>query len=338
MSELRRDPITGRLVVIAPERRLALDIGSLGPPPHARATALDGDMCPFCEGQEGIAGREVLAWRPYGSDANTRGWQLRVVPNRDPVLRVELNLTTPSSELFQTFAGLGAHEVIIETPDHRATLASMDVDAVWRVLWAWRERIRDLKRDKRLKSFVIVKNVGGAAGARLDHPHSQLVALPLVPQHLEEEMSGAVHYYLFHDKCVFCEVSEQEILAAQRIVSVDADTIAFSPFASRVPFETWVMPRTHRAAFDAIEDAEMRAIAGCLREVMQRLHATLAAPPFTLLLHTASVGDEASESFHWHLEIIPRLMPVTGLEWDGGLHVNAVAPEVAAKALREVKL
>ena len=335
MSELRRDPVTGRLVVIAPER-LTSTVSAASAVRHV--IALDGDMCPFCEGQERIAGPEILAWRPYGSQVNTPGWQLRVVPSRNPVLRVENDLVTPGSALFQTFGGLGAHEVIIETPRHHATLSSMEVEDVWRVLWAWRERIRDLKRDLRLKSFVIVKNVGGAAGARLDHPHSQLVALPLVPQHLEEELAEAAAYYAKAARCVFCEVADQEIAAAQRIVAADQDTVAFTPFASRVPFETWIVPRVHRAAFDASSDDELRAVARRLREVMARLHETLVSPPFTLLLHTASVGDEASASFHWHLEIIPRLAPVSGLEWDGGLHVNPVAPETAAAALRGVQL
>jgi UDPglucose--hexose-1-phosphate uridylyltransferase len=336
VSELRRDPVTGRLVVIAPERRLE-DTAVVAPAVH-RTRALDGDMCPFCEGQEGVAGHEILAWRSYGSQANTPGWQLRVVPNRNPVLRVEGALSHPKTAFFKTFGGLGAHEVIIETPRHDATLSSMDVEEVWRVLWAWRERIRDLKRDTRLKSFIIVKNVGGAAGARLDHPHSQLVALPLVPQHLEEEMEGALQYYRQAEQCVFCEKAEQEVAAKERIIVADKDAIAFAPFASRVPFETWVMPRAHCAAFDVCADDELRAVAQSLREVMQRLYATLVSPPFTLLLHTASVGNEASESFHWHIEIIPRLAPVTGLEWDGGLHVNTVAPEEAAAALRSAAL
>jgi UDPglucose--hexose-1-phosphate uridylyltransferase len=335
MSELRRDPVTGRLVVIAPER-LTGTVSAAAPDRHV--TARDGDMCPFCEGHEAVAGREILAWRPYGSHANTPGWELRVIPNRNPVLRVELDLISPSSALFQTFGGLGAHEVIIETPQHNATLASMPVDDVWKILWAWRERIRDLKRDLRLKSFIIVKNVGGAAGARLDHPHSQLVALPLVPQHLEEEIAEAAHYYAKSEHCVFCHVAEEEIAAERRIIAADADCVVFAPFASRVPFETWVLPRVHRAAFDASSDDELRSIARHLRETMQRLHGTLVSPPFTLLLHTASVGQEASESFHWHLEIIPRLAPVSGLEWDGGLHVNPVAPETAAEALRKVSL
>ena len=166
MSELRRDPVTGRWVVITPER--ARRPQDFRPQPVG---AIGGDMCPFCEGQEGVAGRELLAWRPSGSAPNGPGWQVRVVPNRDPALRVESTLGEASDPLFQSLGGLGAHEVVIESPDHRARLATMTAGEVGHVLWAWRERIRDLRRDMRLTSFVVVKNVGAAAGALLDHAH-----------------------------------------------------------------------------------------------------------------------------------------------------------------------
>ncbi len=390
MSELRRDPITGRYVIIAPERllsRAAFDrpapIGAIG-----------GDMCPFCEGQEAIAGRELLAWRPPDSPHNSPGWQVRVVVNREPALRVESQLGDAADTLFQSFGGLGAHEVVIESPRHRATFASMTGEEVWRVLWAWRERMRDLRRDTRLKSFLIVKNVGSRAGATLDHPHSQLLAMPLVPQHLEDELTGARVYNGQTTRCVFCDLVEQELASDQRVVGSDAGTIAFTPFASRVPFETWVMSRGHHPAFEDITDESMSAIAERLRDVMRRLHAVLVSPPYTLLLHSAPVADDPPSGpgtgtphpapgagsrplapangtphsalgtttphsalststphsalrtstpdysllYDWHIEIIPRLLPVPGLAWDGGLHINPIAPEEAAQVLRDAKV
>jgi UDPglucose--hexose-1-phosphate uridylyltransferase len=318
MSEIRRDPLTGRSVIVAPERGRAL-------PSFSPVGALDGDMCPFCEGQEGIAGRELLAWRPAGSAPDGPGWRLRVVANREPALRVESHLGQPTDTLFQAFGGLGAHEVVIESPHHRASLATMTGEETGRVLWAWRERIRDLRRDVRLKTFVVVKNVGSLAGATLDHPHSQLLALPLVPQHVEDELAGASAYYERTSRCAFCDILDREIALDMRVIASDELSVALAPYAARVPIETWIMPRQHLAAGERLGD------------LMRRLHKVLVLPPYTLLLHTAPVGVDVSASYHWHLEIVPRLTPVSGLAWDGGIHINTVPPEDAAEALREAR-
>jgi UDPglucose--hexose-1-phosphate uridylyltransferase len=201
------------------------------------------------------------------------------------------------------------------------------------VLWAWRERIRDLRRDIRLKTFLVVKNVGQMAGATLEHPHSQLLALPFVPQHLDDELAGAGERERHGHRCVFCTVIEEELAADVRVIASDGDTIAMAAFAARVPFETWILPRRHLAAFDDECDDCLVAIAARLRETIARLHAALKAPPYSVLLHTAPVGESAT-SYHWHLEIVPRLSPVGGLAWDGGIHINPVAPEEAATALK----
>jgi UDPglucose--hexose-1-phosphate uridylyltransferase len=326
LSELRRDPITGRTVIIAPER-----LRPMSPP----VVAIGGDACPFCEGQEAIAGREILAWYTPEHRVHGRGWRVRVVPNRLPALRVESHYGDPRDSLFHTLGGLGAHEVIIESPDHHASWSTMKPEDLWLTLWAWRERMRDLRRDIRLKSFLVVKNVGAAAGATLDHPHSQLVALPFVPQHLEEEMASARAAHLNTGACAFCTVIEREVGAETRVVTKDAQTIAFTPFASRVPFETWVMSRAHSAAFDEQTDETLGLVAERLSDTMRRLDVALGTPPHTVLLHTAPVGETDRASYHWHLEIIPRLTAESGLAWDGGIHINPVAPEDAARYLRD---
>ncbi len=325
MSELRRDPITGRTVIIAPERltgaRLWRPAGVIG-----------GGLCPFCEGQEHLAGGEILAWRP-GGEPNAPGWSVRVVPNRLPALRVEGSYAEPMSKLFQTLGGLGAHEVIIESPRHDAEWAHMSAEEVRLVLWAWRERMRDLRRDVRLRTFLLVKNVGADAGATLDHPHSQLLALPFVPLHLGDELAAARVREEQSGRCVFCAVVDDELSSDRRVVSSDDDTVAISAFAARVPFETWILPRRHLAAFDDECDDCLRAIAERVRDTVRRLHVALNGPPYSVLLHTAPVG-ESGASYHWHLEIVPRLAPVGGLAWDGGIHVNPVSPEEATRALR----
>jgi UDPglucose--hexose-1-phosphate uridylyltransferase len=293
---------------------------------------IGGDFCPFCEGQESAAGREILAWRSSGA-ANTPGWRVRVVPNRLPALRVESHYAEPAGGLFQTLGGLGAHEVIIESPVHDAHWATMSAEDIRLVLWAWRERMRDLRRDIRLKTFLVVKNVGAAAGATLDHPHSQLLALPFVPLHLDDELAAARVRHEQMGRCVFCAVIEDELERDERVVASDPDTVAISAFAARVPFETWILPRRHLAAFDDECDDCLRAIAGRIRDTVQRLQVALNGPPYSVLLHTAPVG-ELGPSYHWHIEIVPRLAPVTGLAWDGGIHINPVSPEEATRALR----
>jgi UDPglucose--hexose-1-phosphate uridylyltransferase len=330
LSEIRRDPITGRFVIIAPERRLSRAAFARPSP----VGAIGGDLCPFCEGQEWAAGQELLAWRTPGTTSGGSGWQVRVVVNREPALRVENQLGDPGDSFFQSFGGIGAHEVVIESPVHSATWATMRGEQLQRVLWAWRERMRDLRRDTRLKSFLVVKNVGAASGATLDHPHSQLVAMPLVPQHLEDKLEGGRAYYTGTGACVFCTVAARELAEGRRLVASDALTVAFTPFASRVPFETWVMLREHRPSFDTLGDELLAAVAERLGDTMRRLDEVLIGPPQTVLLHTAPVVEDRCLFFDWHFEIIPRLLPVPGLAWGGGLHINPVSPEEAATELR----
>ena len=330
MSELRRDPITGRTVVIAPERLSGTRLWVPTPPAPS-----DGDSrCPFCEGNEDLAGREILAWRDNGQRHNGPGWRVRVVPSRIPALRVESHYAEPTAALFQTLGGLGAHEVIIESPSHHADWSTMSADEIRTVLWAWRERMRDLRRDIRLKTFLVVKNVGAGAGATLEHPHSQLLALPFVPLHLDDELAGARECEKKDHRCAYCRLIDEELAGDVRVIGSDNDTLAISAFASRVPFETWILPRRHLASFDDECDDCLGLIAARIRDTIARLHVALKAPPYSVLLHTAPVG-EAATAYHWHIEIIPRLAPASGLAWGGGIHINPVTPEAATRALRE---
>lgn len=330
MSELRRDPITARTVIIAPER---LSSTRLWRPPAPIPNSGNG-ACPFCEGNEHLAGREILAWRGSGQSCNGPGWRVRVVPNRVPALRVESHYAEPTDALFQTLGGLGAHEVIVESPDHAAEWATMTAEEIRMVLWAWRERMRDLRRDVRLKTFLVVKNVGAGAGATVHHAHSQLLALPFVPLHLDDELTSARAREKSDARCAFCTLVAEELASGVRVIASDADTVAISAFASRVPFETWILPRRHRAAFDDECDECLGAIAERVRDTIARLHIALKAPPYSLLLHTAPVGESAT-SYHWHIEVIPRLAPASGLAWGGGIHINPVAPEEATRALKD---
>jgi UDPglucose--hexose-1-phosphate uridylyltransferase len=289
-------------------------------------------------GQESLAGRELLASRPGGSAPNGPGWDVRVVANREPVLRVESALGESIDGMFQRFGDLGAHEVIIESPRHEATWPTLRAEEIARVLWAWRERIRDLKRDPRLRSFVVVKNHGAAAGAKLEHAHSQLFAYPFAPPGVEIELAAARRHFENVEHCVFCDLIACELALNQRVIGADDQTMTLAPFAPRLPFETWVLPRAHAAQFEESSEALLLAMATRAQDLVRRLDATLQKPPFNLVLHTAPDGAREQAAFHWHLEIVPRLGPASGVEWGSGVYVNPVPPEEAADVLRTARV
>ena len=329
-TEIRRDPITGRSVVIDRATFKRRDDFELEPVRIEDAPT----ACPFCEGREADAGAEILAWRE-GGPANVPGWSVRVVPNRHPLLRIEGGVDVRSQGLFETRDGLGAHEVIVETPLHDQPLHTLEVDRLWRVLWAWRTRLQDLKRDSRFASVVIFKNHGRAAGARLDHAHSQLTAFPILPPALAEKVQCVQHHLDATGRCLFCDVIADELADRRRIVCDEDAILAIAPFASRVPFETWLMPRLHEPRFEETADSTLEMLAATIRSVLSAIDWALERPAYNLVLHTAPLTGQADRAFHWHLEILPRVTRYSGLEWGSGMHRNPVAPEEAARVLRE---
>lgn len=328
-TELRTDPITGRTVAIDKGPFKRRDDFELEPVRLEDAPT----QCPLCEGREADAGAEILAWRE-GGPANVPGWSVRVVPNRNPMLRIEGNTDVRSSGMFESRDGLGAHEVIVETPIHDQPLHTLDVDRLWRVLWAWRTRIQDLKRDSRFSSIVIFKNHGRAAGARLDHAHSQLTAFPVIPPALADELRGAARHLSINGTCIFCDLIARELQDRRRIISGEEAILAIAPYASRVPFETWLMPRDHAPRFEDASDATLHVLASQLKSVMARIDWALERPACNFVLHTAPLTGEADSAFHWHLEILPRVTRYSGMEWGSGVHRNPVPPEEAAEVLR----
>jgi UDPglucose--hexose-1-phosphate uridylyltransferase len=258
-----------------------------------------------------------------------------VVPNKFPALRIEGELEPTGEGLYDRMNGVGAHEVVIETPDHRATLATLPVDAVADVLLAYRERVVDLKKDPRFEYVLVFKNHGAAAGASLEHSHSQLIATPIIPIMVSEELKGAGEYYGMKERCVWCDVVRQERRNRRRVIMEAHGFVALAPFAPRFPFETWILPTRHRSAFEETGVDELRGLAEVLGEFLRRLDRVLQRPPFNFMLHTAPLRDGPLDHFHWHLEIIPKLTNVAGYEWGSGFFINPTPPEDAAAALRE---
>jgi UDPglucose--hexose-1-phosphate uridylyltransferase len=333
MPELRKDPIIDRWVIISTDRgkRPVFFIEESLPSKIG--------MCPLCPGNESMTPPEVYAIRIDPLPPNSPNWVLRVVPNKFPALRIEGDLNKEGIGLYDRMNGIGAHEVIIETPVHGQTLSSMDVLAVQNVFIAYRERTLDLTNDKRFKYIIVFKNHGSIAGASLDHSHSQLIALPIVPRRVLEEINGGLNYYKFKDRCIFCDIIAQEKEDNLRVVFENERVIVLSPYASRFPFETWILPKKHEPYF-ALHDRDDNyfSISEALSIVLKKYDKVLNAPPYNYMIHTTPFGNGEIPHYHWHMEIIPRLTKMAGFEWGTGFYINPTPPEEATEYLRETHI
>jgi UDPglucose--hexose-1-phosphate uridylyltransferase len=324
MPELRRDPVVERWVVIATER-------ARRPADYTAAPPVDTgtEPCPFCPGQEDRTPPEVL--RVEGPE----GWTVRVVPNKFPALRVEGSADATGEGIYDRMTGIGAHEVIVESPQHRESLGAMPPDRVAAVLGAYRARLRELRQDTRLAYALIFKNRGAAAGATIEHPHSQLIATPIVPEQVAEELAAAERYFGRKERCVWCDIVRQERRDGRRVVAERPGFLALAPWAPRFPFETWVLPTRHQAAFQDLDDQALAGLGEVLADLIGRYDRVLGDPPYNFALHTAPLQADDLEHYHWHLEVMPKLTQVAGFEWGSGFFINATPPEDAARFLRE---
>ncbi|MEO8126384.1 MAG: galactose-1-phosphate uridylyltransferase [Bryobacteraceae bacterium] len=329
MPELRKDPITGRWVIIATDR-------AKRPADFSREQVIPqgGRFCPFCPGHESKTPPEVLAYRANGF-ANGPGWTLRVVPNKFPALRVEGDLQREGEGLYDKMSGIGAHEVIIETPDHMATLSDVEEKRIEDLFWAFRDRVMDLKKDTRLRYTLFFKNHGETAGATLEHSHSQMIALPVVPKRVLEELDGAKKYFEYKERCVYCDIVRQEISGATRVVMDSDYFLVISPYAPRFPFETWVVPKLHHSHAETISPQAIQDLASVMRSTLRRIDKALERPPYNFVMHTAPLQEASIPHYHWHIEIIPKLTRVAGFEWGSGFYINPTPPEESAKFLRD---
>jgi len=340
VSELRHDPLSRRWVIIAGERApLPEDY------PVPAPSRTDPASCPLCEGHEGRTSPEIDAVR--GDTApNGPGWRVRVVPNRRPVLAIEGQPDRRGVGVYDRMHGIGAHELIVESPRHDVALQELPPADLAAVIGVFRARIADLHRDTRFKYVLLSRNHGAAAGALLSHPHSQLIATPVTPHAVAVELDSSRLHHHVKERCLLCDIVAQEIEDGRRIVSLTDDFVAFCPYASRFPFEVTLAPRGHSHDFGQIPDGRLPSFAAALADVLSRLTALLRDPPYNLVLHSApniNVRPKRSgyfstleDDWHWHVEILPRLSRVAGFEWGSGLHVNTMPPEEAARMLREI--
>lgn len=297
-----------------------------------------GGVCPFCPGNEAMTPPEILAYRPNGTRPNSSGWTLRVVPNKFPALRIEGDLDRIGVGLYDKINGVGAHEVIIESPKHDDSPSTISEERMKDVLWSFKERSLDLKKDRRFRSVLIFKNQGEAAGASLEHTHSQLIALPIVPRELALELDGAQFFHKYRERCIFCDILRQEIEQEERVIINTGDFLAIAPFASRFPFETWILPREHLSFYEDLTAGMADNLARLFRDLLRRMDKILDQPPYNFYLHTAPFNGkfpQTQEYFHWHFEVMPILTQVAGFEKGSGFYINPTPPEEAAQFLRE---
>jgi UDPglucose--hexose-1-phosphate uridylyltransferase len=331
MPELRKDPIIGRWVIIASER------GKRPTDFHSEAPEPSGTFCPFCEGHEDKTPPEIVAYRRPETQPNKPGWTLRVVPNKFPALQVEGSLDKRGDGVYDRMNGIGAHEVIIETPEHHLTLTELAGERIQEILWSYRDRLADLKRDTRFTYGMVFKNVGKVAGASLEHTHSQIIVLPTVPRTVADEMRGGQFFFDFRGRCIFCDIIRQEMDSGERVVLEGEEFLAFEPYAARFPFETWIVPKRHMSHYEHIERFVAEDLAYCLKATLLRIEKALNMPAYNYIIHTTPFNVSNAEHYHWHIEIIPRLTKVAGFEWGTGFYINPVTPENAAEFLRNVQ-
>ncbi len=332
MPELRKDPITGRWVIIATDR--AKRPTDFIRQPVAAATTR---VCPFDYGNEHKTPPEILAYRNSGR-RDEPGWRVRVVPNKFPVLGIEGDLNRQGEGMYDKMNGIGAHEVIIETPEHAVTVAEMPEKQIEEVLWAFKDRVNDLKKDRRFRYILLFKNHGEAAGASLEHPHSQLIALPVIPKRVAEEVAASKQFYDFKERCIFCDIIRQESTQGVRLVTETDRFTVLEPYAPRFPFETWILPKRHESHFEDSEAPSLQNLAWVLRTTLRKIDKVLERPAYNFVVHSAPVQDPFLPHYHWHLEIIPKLTKVAGFEWGTGFYINPTPPEESARFLRDAGL
>lgn len=344
MSELRHDPLQRRWVIIASERMQRPKDFIV-----QREKKKSSEGCPFCPGHEDMTPPEIIAIRNDHSEPDTPGWRVRVTQNKFPALKLTDNPAwKPNDEFYESTPGLGTHEVIIEGTQHNNCLADSHPDFIFEILCMYRSRLVTLMNDNRLKYALIFKNHGSTAGASLAHPHSQIIAMPIVPRTVEIELLASERHYDQQRTCLICDMIKNERKSGSRVIFLDEAMIAFNSYAARFPFEMFVAPLDHHHDFSHASDYQLRHLAECLGDVLSRLKYALDDPPFNYILHTSpnlnfdesyrDGSDRLDLYYHWHLEIIPRLTRTAGFEWGSGLHINPMPPERAAEFLRSVEL
>jgi UDPglucose--hexose-1-phosphate uridylyltransferase len=329
MPEFRQNQATKEWVILATERgKRPNDIAKDRPKrEHPPAHKTD---CPFCPGNESLTDKAVYEHSSKGS------WQVRVVPNKFAALQPHLSPTRQRVGSFLAAKGFGIAEVVIEHPRHDQTIALMELEEVAGVLRAYRSRHIEIAKNDKINLITVFRNHGAGAGTSLEHPHSQIIATPIVPPHVRYPLEQAVLHYDKHGSCVFCDMAAEELRQRERIVIESDNFVAFCPFAARSPFESRIYPKRHTASFVTVDDEEIVELAWVLRDLLGKFYHGLGNPDYNYVLRSSPIGDEDTRHLHWYMVIIPKISIPAGFEIGSGIYINTVAPEDSARFLREV--
>ncbi len=358
MSELRQDPTTREWVIIATERRRrphefdALSSSTNRKEITAKLPEYSGD-CPFCSGNEYLSPNEIKSYRTPGTNPNSKGWWVRVIPNKfaalsasseaNPLLREGAKIFNAdftgyffpkATEIFRTKPGIGAHEVVIDTPKHNEIIPLFSDKQVQELFLMYRDRYLDLSMDSRFRYIIIFKNNGVNAGTSIIHSHSQIIATPVIPLTLRNNISQARFYYDEIGRCIFCDMMQGEIVDGRRIILQTDDFIAFHPFASTSPFETWIMPLAHEPCFASVTVEKTKALGIIVKKVLRGMRDALNDPDYNFVFNNPPIADEKEDYYHWSLRIIPRLTMKAGFEIGTGMSINTAIPEETAEFMK----
>lgn len=328
MPQFRKRPLVDEWVIIAPER--AQRPRQLG----LSDITTEDQFCPFCPANAGVTPPTIESWDSPSFDDEP--WGIRAIPNKFPALRVEEQLSNGSDPLYHIRGGVGAHEVIIESPQHQSRWRDLPDGHLGHVFEAWRQRMVDLRGDQRLRCAVVFKNHGARAGATLDHVHSQLIALPLIPRRLQAELDGARDYFEEQDRCALCDMIERERRSGQRLIAKNDAAVAIAPFGSRIPFEVWILPTRHQGDFMAANTSQLTEVANLTTQILSLWDRAIGPVAYNLVLHCLPFDLAGEPYYHWHLEMLPRTGQVAGFEWASDVFINATPSEVAARHLRNL--
>jgi UDPglucose--hexose-1-phosphate uridylyltransferase len=337
VHELRKDPLLGRWIAVLNEPK--------SPSDYVLSNTVEDveESCILCAGREAETEPEIMSLPMGRGTGNKGGWRTRVIPNIHPVFQIEGDLGRRGEGIYDKMNSIGANEIIIESPDHvRAEDSGLDQMAG--VLATYRARIADLEKDPRLRYTLIYKNSGKEAGEIYSHPVSHIASTPVIPKRVKEELDGAKEYYSYKERCIFCDITREELRVGTRVISETRHFVNFCPYASKFPFESWIVPKRHHCAYQDITNDELEDLAVILSTILKKMRSAFCGPgpAFNYFIHSApnrvprkDHWHTLGEDFHWHLEIMPRLLRTSGFEWGSGFYILPTSPEDASKCLRE---
>lgn len=344
-NQFRRDPVSGQWSIIIENEYDVAELLSQKQPRKDSEVIQAKNQCQFCEGFEAETPSEIYSFRTNASKKDEAGWLVRVIPNKQPFLQIYGDLNSRGVGLYDVLDGIGAHELVLESPVHNKHMYEMNLEQIQNILAAYRERILDLKRDNRFRYVMVHKNYGEGDEKLKDHCHSHIIATPITPARVKSELMNAMEHYKYKERCLFCDIINQEVADDERIVAENEHFLAFCPFASRSPFEVWILPRQHETFFEW--NSQLDQLAAISKEILGKIHEVLYDPNFVMVLHSGpniSNGKQRGywktleKDFHWHIEITPRFRGHTSFTVGSGFQINVISPERATEILKSEKL